>query len=391
VSELASESSTQRSEQGQAPRAGDEELADLRAAVREFLADHSDEEAVRKIADDPERRGHDPLVWSAMADQLGLLRLALPERFGGDGFGFPELRVVLGEQGAALLCSPFLPSVVIAAQALLASGDEEACARYLPGIGAGTTIATLAVAESAGVWDADAVEAVARPGKDGTWRLDGTKSFVPYASTADLLLVAAMAPEGVSLFAVEPDAPGLTTRELETLDGTRPLGQVQLTEAPATLVGRLGAAAPVLDRTLDLAGLALAAEQVGGLRRCLEMSVAYAKERQQFGRAIGSFQAVKHKLADMLARVELADAATEDAALAVAEGRPDAAAAAAAAYVTASEAFELVAAETIQVHGGIGFTWEHPAHLYFRRARASQNLLGGPTAALQRLLARMGI
>ncbi|MEU7819082.1 acyl-CoA dehydrogenase family protein [Pseudonocardia sp. NPDC049154] len=371
-------------------RAGAEELADLRAAVRDLLADHSGEEAVRKIVDDPERRGHDPLVWAQLTEQLGLARLALPERFGGDGFGLPELRVVLEEQGAALLPSPFLASAVVAAQALLAVGDDEACALYLPGIGAGTTIATLALAEASGVPDPDTVETSATHGGAG-WTLSGTKSFVPHLSVADLVLVAARSAEGVGLFAVERGAVGLSVRELETLDGTRPLGVLRLEDTPATPVGPVGGAAEALRRTVDLLGLALAAEQVGALRRCLDMSVAYAKQRTQFGRPIGSFQAIKHKLADMLARVELADAATEGAALAVAEDRPDAAAAAAAAYLTASAALEFVTAETIQIHGGIGFTWEHPAHLYFRRARASQNLLGGPTAAHDRLLDRMGI
>ncbi|MFI7670751.1 acyl-CoA dehydrogenase family protein [Nocardia sp. NPDC049526] len=371
--------------------AGAEELADLRATVRDFLAEHSGEEAVRKIAEDPDRVGHDPQVWLQMAEQLGLMQLAIPERFGGDGFGLPELRVVLEEMGAALLCSPFVPSVVFAAQALLASGDEQACARYVPGIGAGTTIATLAVAEAAGSWDADACDTAAVPSDAGDWLLTGTKSFVPHAVTADLLLVAARTPQGPSLFAVERGAAGLAVRALETLDGTRPLGEVVLADTPAVLVGEAGTAASVLRRVVDLGGLALAAEQVGGLRRCLEMSVAYAKERVQFGRPIGSFQAIKHKLADMLVRAELADAATEAACTAVAEQQPDASSAAVAAYITASEAFEHIAAETIQVHGGIGFTWEHPAHLYFRRARAAQNLLGGPTAAHHRLLERMGV
>ncbi|MCX0272797.1 acyl-CoA/acyl-ACP dehydrogenase [Nocardia zapadnayensis] len=371
--------------------AGAEELADLRVMVREFLTEHSGEEAVRKIADDPDRLGYDPQVWSQMAEQLGLMQLALPEKFGGDGFGFPELRVVLEEMGAALLCSPFVSSVVLAAQSLLASGDELACARYLPGIGAGTTIATLAVAEEAGSWDADASETAAVPDDAGGWRVSGTKSFVPHAGTADLLLVAARTPQGPSLFAVERGAGGLAVRALETLDGTRPLGEVVLADTPAVLVGAPGGAAEGVRRAVDLGALALAAEQVGGLRRCLDISVAYAKERVQFGRSIGSFQAIKHKLADMLVRAELADAATEAACTAVAEGRPDSMSAAVAAYITASEAFEYIAAETIQVHGGIGFTWEHPAHLYFRRARAAQNLLGGPTAAHHRLLERMGV
>lgn len=371
--------------------AGAEELADLRVMVREFLAEHSGEEAVRKVAEDPDRLGYDPQVWSQMAEQLGLMQLAVPERFGGDGFGFPELRVVLEEMGAALLCSPFVPSVVFAAQSLLASGDEQACARYLPGIGAGTTVATLAVAEETGSWDAEAGDTAAVPDNAGGWRISGTKSFVPHAGAADLLLVVARTPRGPSLFAVERGAVGLAVRPLETLDGTRPLGEVFLADTPAVLVGAAGGAAGSLPRVLDLGGLALAAEQVGGLRRCLEMSVAYAKERVQFGRPIGSFQAIKHKLADMLVRAELADAATEAACAAVAEHRPDASSAAVAAYITASEAFEHIAAETIQVHGGIGFTWEHPAHLYFRRARAAQNLFGGPTAAHHRLLERMGI
>ena len=376
---------------GDTNSAGAEELADLRATVRDFLTEHSGEEAVRKIAEDPDRLGHDPQVWSQMAEQLGLMQLAIPERFGGDGFGFPELRVVLEEMGAALLCSPFVPSVVFAAQSLLTSGDEPACARYLPGIGAGTTIATLAVAEAAGSWDADTCETAAIPADAGGWLLTGTKSFVPHAGTADLLLVVARTPQGPSLFAVERGATGLAVRALDTLDGTRPLGEVVLMDTPAVLVGAAGGAPSVLRHVVDLGGLALAAEQVGGLRRCLEMSVAYAKERVQFGRPIGSFQAIKHKLADMLMRAELADAATEAACTAVAEKQRDADAMAVAAYITASEAFEYVAAETIQVHGGIGFTWEHPAHLYFRRARAAQNLLGGPTTAHHRLLDRMGV
>ncbi|WP_433602341.1 acyl-CoA dehydrogenase family protein [Nocardia sp. CA-135953] len=371
--------------------AGEEELADLRETVRAFLADHSSEEAVRKIADDPDALGYDPQVWSQMGEQLGLMQLALPEKFGGDGYGFPELRVVLEEQGAALLCSPFVASAIFAAQSLLSSGDDEACARYLPAIGSGSTIATLALAEEAGVWDTGAIETVATRGDAGTWRITGTKCFVPHAGAAELFLVAAKTPEGPSLFAVERGTAGLGVRNLQTIDGTSPLGEVTLAETPAVLIGTAGGAADGLRRVVDLGGLALAAEQVGGLRRCLEMSVAYAKERNQFGRPIGSFQAIKHKLADMLVRAELADAATEAACEAVAEDRHDASPAALAAYITASEAFEFIAAETIQVHGGIGFTWEHPAHLYFRRARAAQNLLGGPTAAHHRLLERMGI
>lgn len=370
--------------------ASDEELEDLRTAVRGFLSDAAGEEAVRAVAQDTEGPGHDATVWNQLAEDLGLTRLALPERFGGDGYGYNELRVVLEELGASLLPSPFLASAVVAAQALLTSGDEAACERHLPGIGAGTTVATLAFAESSGLFDSTAIQTSATL-SDGQWTLQGHKLFVPNVREADLLLVVAQSPEGASLFAVNATAADLDIRPLSSLDTTRPLGEVILSGAPATLIGEAGGAAAGLERTLDLYALALAAEQVGGARRCLEIATAYAKERQQFGRAIGSFQAVKHKLADMLIRVELADAATEDAAIAMSSQRVDAAVAAAAAYITASEAFEFVAAENIQVHGGIGFTWEHSAHLYFRRARADQNLLGGASAAQERLLGKLSL
>lgn len=370
--------------------ANEEELEDLRSALRDFLADTAAEETVRAICENADGPGHDPKTWAQLSNDLGLTRLALPERFGGDGYGFAELRVVLEELGASLLPSPFLASAVVAAQALLSSGDADACDRYLPSIGDGTTIATLALMELSGTFDPRSVGTEAAF-VDDQWFLTGRKTFVMNAQAADLLLVVARTPAGVGLFATEADAPGVGVRVLTSLDATRPLGEVVLSRTPAHPIGQPGAAIPALERTLDLWSLALAAEQVGGARRCLETATAYAKERKQFGRAIGSFQAIKHKLADMLTKTELADAAIEDAVLAESSRRDDAPAAAAAAYISASEAFEFVAAENIQVHGGIGFTWEHSAHLYFRRARADQNLLGGPSAAQERLLSRMGV
>ncbi|MCW2529175.1 MAG: putative acyl-CoA dehydrogenase [Pseudonocardiales bacterium] len=366
------------------------ELADLREAVRDFLAAKSDEAQVRAAMDTP--TGYDPAVWTQLAEQLSLPGLALPVEYGGDGFSPVELAVVLEEMGRALLPSPFLASVVMAAGALLAAGDDVALAAHLPGIAAGTTTATLAVVEADGVWGVDDLKTTATAVEEG-WVLTGAKTFALNGTTADLILVTAQADGGPSLFAVAADAVGLTRTALNTLDQTRPLAAIELVDVPATLVGVVGGAAEVLDQVLDRATTALAAEQVGAARACLEASSSYARERVQFGRPIGTFQAVKHKCADMLVRVELAAAAAQEAANALAgiEGSADPSIAAAVAHAVCSEAFMFVAMENIQVHGGIGFTWEHPAHLYFRRAKSSQLLFGGPAVYYERLLQRAGL
>jgi alkylation response protein AidB-like acyl-CoA dehydrogenase len=300
--------------------------------------------------------------------------------------------VVLEELGRFLVPSPFLPSVVLAAGAILATGDQVAAKAYLPGIASGQTTAALAVAESGGLWSFDQLSASARPCDDG-WLVTGTKQFVLHGTTADLLVVAAHTDQGPGFFAVQGDAPGLTRIALRTLDLTQPMATLELDEAPATLIGAPGAAGPALEAVLDRAMTALAAEQTGAARACLEASTAYARERVQFGRPIGSFQAVKHKCADMLVKVELAQAAATEAARA-ASGAPDAPGlplAAAVAHAVCSENFMFVAMENIQVHGGIGFTWEHPAHLYFRRAKATQLMFGGPGVYFERLLRRSGL
>jgi alkylation response protein AidB-like acyl-CoA dehydrogenase len=315
--------------------------------------------------------------------------------------------VVLEEMGRALTPSPFLASAVLAAGAILSAGDEVAAKAYLPGIASGQTTAALAVAESAGLWSFDQLATTARPAGDasasndsasdgkGGWLLSGTKQFVLHGATAGLLVVAAHTGQGPGFFAVQPGqaGPTLTRTALRTLDLTRPMAAVQFNGTPAVLIGAAGAAGPALDAVLDLAMTAVAAEQTGAARACLEASAAYARERHQFGRAIGSFQAVKHKCADMLVKVELAQAAATEAARAAA-GDPDAAPlaqAAAVAHAVCSESLMFVAAENIQVHGGIGFTWEHPAHLYFRRAKASQLMFGGPGFYFEHLLRRSGL
>jgi alkylation response protein AidB-like acyl-CoA dehydrogenase len=224
----------------------------------------------------------------------------------------------------------------------------------------------------------------------GGWRLSGLKRTVPFGADAELLLLVADTGSGTGLFAVEAAAEGVSATALPTLDGTRPVADVRLADAPGRLVGSPGDIGFAVRRTLDLGGLALAAEDAGAMRACLEMSVDYAKLRTQFDRPIGSFQAIKHKLADMLVRVVLAEAAVEEAALAADEDGAEAAVAAVVAHACAAEAFQLVVAETIQTHGGIGFTWEHPAHLYFRRAKSSLLAFGSQARSRERLLDRLG-
>jgi len=365
---------------------GKEELDDLREAVRDFLAAKSPETAVRAAME----TGYYPAVWEQMARQLQLPSLALPSDYGGDGFGLTELEVVLEEMGAALLCSPFFGTVVLAAQALLAANDKAACERYLPGIAAGETIATLAVAESSGSWEPAGIATRGERAGD-RWALTGKKSFVVDGSIAGLVLVVAQASAGPALFAVQSAAPGFTAEPMTALDPTRPLAALTFDRVPAELIGAEGEGGQLLSQVLDVACVALAAEQAGGARRCLEMSAEYARTRFQFGRAIGTFQGIKHKCADMLARVELAEAATREAARLADEEAAEFPVAAATAHISASRAYLFAAAENIQVHGGIGFTWEHPAHLYFRRAKASELLFGGPAVYHERLLARLGI
>ena len=369
---------------------GKEGLDELRGAVREFLAAKSAESAVRAAMETGLH--YDPAVWQLMAQQLRLPGLALPEEYGGDGFGLTELGVVLEEMGAALLCAPFFSTVVLAAHALLESGDQQACARYLPSIAAGRTVATLAAAEGNASWDPALVSARAeRAHRDGGWLLTGQKAFVIDGAIADLVLVVARSTAGPCLFAVDRGASGLRAEPMTTLDLTRSMAMLTFDQVPAVLVGAEGQAGRLMSRVLDLACVALAAEQAGGARRCLEMSADYARTRYQFGRPIGSFQAVKHKCADMLVRVELAEATAREAARLAGEEAAEFPVAAATAHICCSQAYLFAAMENIQVHGGIGFTWEHPAHLYFRRAKSSELLFGGPAVYHERLLDRLGI
>jgi alkylation response protein AidB-like acyl-CoA dehydrogenase len=350
-----------------------EEQEELRKSVRRFLEQKSSSADVRKLMETDE--GYDPAVWQQMAEQLGLQGLALPEEHGGSGYGFIEQIVVLEEMGRALLCAPYFSSVVLAGTALVESGDEAAQKDLLPGIADGSTIATLAWVENPSSWGIETLAATAKRAGDG-YTIDGTKTLVLDGHTASLIVVVAQADGGPSLFAVDASADGLTRRKLETLDMTRKVAALEFSGVKARLIGSEGDAAGILERTLRVAAVGLAAEQVGAAQKCLEASVDYAKLRVQFGRPIGSFQGIKHKCADMLLEVESAKSAAYYAAWAIADGTDEVPVVVPLAKAYCSDAFANAAADNIQIHGGIGFTWEHDAHLYYRRAKSSEQFLG---------------
>lgn len=337
---------------------------ELRGRVRARLEELSPSATVRRLMET--EAGFDRSTWP----DLGLVALHLPTSVGGGGLGWVELAVVLEEAGRVLLGEPLL-STAVAASVLLGS-DGDLLADVLGGIAAGRTIATLAVAEDAGRWDAAGVRTRATRSADGGWRLDGAKSYVVDGCAADVLVVAARADDTahVGLFLVDADAPGASRSPLATVDLTRKQAKVTLSAVPAVaLPGSLSSA-------MELAAVALAAEQVGGAEACLDRAVAYAKARVQFGRPIGSFQAVKHLCAEMLLDLESARVAAFDAATAASRRGPDLPAAAAAAKACCSDAYVRIAADSLHVRGGRGFTWDDDAHLYFRRARSSALLFG---------------
>lgn len=346
------------------------EQQQLRDSVRKFLRARSPEQVVRRDMESPD--GFDPVIWSELAGSLGLAALAVPEAYGGAGYAFADLAVALEEAGRALVCAPLLSSAVLATQTLLGSPDEQAKQQYLPRLAAGDRRGTVVMAP-----DGAPAPGLALEQNGGETRLRGSAQFVLDGHTAHDLFVAVVESGGVSLVAIEGADPAVVRRRQPTLDLTRPLAEIHVDGARVTRIGAPGTAAPALARGVDSARVAVACEAVGGADAVIESAVAYAKTRRQFGRLIGSFQAIKHMCADMFIEAEPGRAAAAYAARVVdTDDAPELALAAAVAKAWCCDAYVLCANSHIQIHGGIGFTWEHPAHLYLKRAKADQALFG---------------
>jgi alkylation response protein AidB-like acyl-CoA dehydrogenase len=353
----------------------------LRATARKFLENECTSEFVRQRMAEP--AGVTDAFWAKLAEQ-GWLGLIYPERYGGTGLGFVDLTVLMEEMGRAVMPGPYFSTVLLGGLAILEAGSETQKTEWLGRIGEGRAKATLAFTEPNARWDAGAVTVAARESGEG-FTLSGTKLFVLDAHVADVLVVAARTregrrpEEGLSLFLVPKGARGLDVKLLPTMDQTRKLCEVTLADVavgPDALLGpRDGAWAP-LSRVLDRATVALCAEMCGGAQRVLDMTTDYAKIRIAFGKPIGSYQGVKHRAADMLVEVENAKSLTYYAAWAVDENVPEAPLATSMAKAYVSDAFRRTAGAGIQLHGGIGFTWEHDLHLYFKRAKSSEFTFG---------------
>jgi alkylation response protein AidB-like acyl-CoA dehydrogenase len=354
------------------------EQREFRDVLRRALAARSPPSEVRRLMET--EAGFDRTGWQKLNRELGLTAVHIPEAYGGQGFGCSELAIVLEEMGRVLLCAPYFSSVVLAATAILNAGTEAQKRALLPAIADGDTVATLAFAEDNGRWDGAGVTMTATPAGGG-YRLDGAKSFVLDGHTADLIVVLARLPNtggeaGLSLLTVRGDAVGLKRQPLKTMDATRKLARLTFDGVEAALLGEAGAAAAPFARTMTQAFVCLANEMVGGAEKLRESSLEYAQMRMQFGRPIASFQSMKHKSADMLVDVELAKSAAYYAAAAVDENDKDLTAVASLAKACASEAYLQTAIHAIQIRGGIGFTWDDDTHLWFKRAKSSEVLLG---------------
>jgi len=373
-----------------------EEQEALQENARAFLKEYSGPEQIRTAMQS--RAGFDSETWRLISQELDWPALHIPEAYGGIGLGHVDLAVLLEATGESLLCAPLFSTVALAANAILEIGSEEQKQSLLRSIAEGDQTATLAFTEASGRWEAGGIEMTATPDGDD-FILDGRKNLVVDGHSADRILIVARRPdssgeEGLSVFVVSGDEPGLARKTLPTMDQTRRLTDLDFTGVRVSRDKVLGApneAWSGLRRTLDLAAIALAAEQVGGATRCLEMAVEYSKEREQFGRPIGSFQSLKHKCADMFIEVESARSALYYAACIADDGSDDLKTNASLTKAWCSEAYFKCAAESIQIHGGVGFTWEYDPHLHFKRARASEAWLGTPATHRERLAKAIGL
>jgi alkylation response protein AidB-like acyl-CoA dehydrogenase len=365
------------------------EQEELRDSARRFLSERSSSDAVRELMET--EHGFDRETWKQMAE-LGWLGLSIPEEFGGLGYGFVELFVLLEEMGRVLLPAPFFSSVILSGGAIQDVGTEQQKKELLSEIAAGTMRAALCIAEPSGRWDSAGIATRAGDSAHGPV-LDGTKTYVIDGYSADLLIVAARTredAESIALFTVDPNQDGVECKLLDSLDPTRKQAEIRLSNVRGELLGDENAW-PALSQTLDRALVALAGEAVGGAQQCLQTTAEYTKQRTQFDRPIGSFQAIQHRLADLFMEVEMARSAAYYAAWSAAEAAEELSVVAPIAKGACTEAFFHAAAEAIQIHGGIGFTWEHDAHLYFKRAKSSQLLFGDTTHQRELLARRIGI
>ena len=354
------------------------EQHEFRSNLRRFLADRSSTKEVRRLMDTD--AGWEREAWQKLNAELGLTAVRIPEEYGGHGFGFGEHCIVLEEMGRALLCAPYFATTVLGAGAILNAGTRAEKSELLPGIAEGDTIATLAATEDNGGWDAASTNLTATQA-DGGYKLNGHKSYVLDGHTADIVIVLGRAPgstgeTGLSFFVVQGDAPGLTRRVLKTMDPTRKMARLTFDNVDARLLGEQGAAAEPFAKTMREAAVCLANEMAGGAERLREDALAYAKLRVQFGRQIASFQSMKHKHADMLLDIEMTKSAAYYAAAALDDGDADVAATASLAKASACETYMQTAIHAIQIHGGIGFTWDNDTHLWFKRAKSSEILFG---------------
>lgn len=345
-----------------------EEHLELASTVRSLLARHADSVAVRAAM--VSEAGYDGRLWRLLAEEVGAAALAIPEEYGGAGFSSFETQIVLEQLGASLAPSPLLGSAVVAADALLLAADDEACARLLPGIADGTSIATVAWADATGRWRTNGSGIRATPGEP--WRLTGEATLVLDGANADVVLAIAETDDGVGIFEVLGD--GVTRVATPALDPTLRFATLTFSDAAARplLLDAAAAVAGLRDRAIT----AVSALQVGAAQRGLDMTVAYSQQRVQFGRAIGSFQALKHRMADMLLQVETARTVSWAAGWSASVDAADLPERAALAKAWCTTALDHVAAETVQLHGGIAITWEHDAQLLFKRANALGQLFG---------------
>lgn len=359
-----------------------DEMAALRTMVREFCDERAPEPAVRAAMES--ESGYDPDLWRSLGGELGTFGLAVPEADGGDGAGLVYQAVVLEELGGALACGPVLGTLCLAIPALVALTDPQPKKDYLPGLISGEAVATLAAPTAGGTFAPGRLTVSAA--RDGAgWSLSGTVDHVPDGAAAGLILLPATTPEGVALFAVDGTADGLTRTDLFTMDRTRRQARIDLAGARARLLAEPGEAEAVCRQAIRTGTALLAASQVGGCQRMLDVTVAHVTGRLQFGQPVGAFQAVKHRCANMLIELEQARSAVYHAVWAIEDGTDDPDLAVALAKAVASDAFASISRAAVQLHGGIGFTWEGTPQLYFKRATADLLTLGTGTEQTENL------